>query len=116
MWRFICLALCFTFIAGCSSHRLYDWGGYDSHLYRYYENPQAAESFRNALESHIGRLESMGRKPPPGLYAELGTLYLERGDTGQAITLYEKEQQAWPESERLMASLISNLSTETNSE
>ena len=116
MWRLLCLSLCFLSVAGCSGHRLYDWGGYDSYLYSYYENPQAAESFRKALETHISRLESMGRTPPPGLYAELGTLYLERGDTRQAIAFYEKEQQAWPESQHLMASLIANLSKETHKE
>ncbi|MDX1693337.1 MAG: DUF4810 domain-containing protein [Ketobacteraceae bacterium] len=102
-------------LSGCS-HGLYDWGGYNSHLYSYYENPDAAEAFREALERHIGYLESAGRIPPPGLYAELGTLYLEKGDTAQAIIFYDKERQAWPESRPLMSSLIASLSKTTAQE
>ena len=55
----------------------------------------------------------MGKVPPPGLYAELGTLYLEAGDTQTAIDYYQKEQDAWPESQHLMTSLITTLSKGT---
>lgn len=104
------LMLCaVTLLAGCS-HGRYDWGGYNSYLYSYYESPQTAEEFRGALEYHIQRLDGMGKAPPPGLYAELGTLYLEAGDTQTAIDYYQKEQDAWPESQHLMTSLITTLS------
>lgn len=115
MTRLFLLGTVIAVLAGCS-HGRYDWGGYNSYLYDYYENPQAAESFRVALENHIQRLDSMGKVPPPGLYAELGTLYLEAGDTATAISYYQKEQAAWPESRHLMASLIANLSKQTSRE
>ena len=113
--RLLVVSLLVFFVAGCSQSR-YDWGGYNSYLYSYYENPQAAESFREALSRHIGYLESAGKTPPPGLYAELGTLYLEKGDTAQAIIFYEKERQTWPESVPLMTSLISSLNKTTTEE
>lgn len=103
------LVLCAVLLlAGCSQKR-YDWGGYNSYLYSYYASPEAAEEFREALEYHIQRLEELGRVPPPGLYAELGTLHLEAGDTRTAIEFYQKEQEAWPESRHLMTSLIATL-------
>ena len=42
----------------------------------------------------------------PGLYAELGTLYLQGGDNARAIVFYTKERDAWPESRTLMDGLI----------
>lgn len=113
--RLLFVSVVLVLLNGCTQP-LYNWGGYNSYLYSYYENPQAAESFREALETHITYLESAGKTPAPGLYAELGTLYLEKGDTGQAISFYEKERQAWPESKPLMTSLISNLNSENPQE
>jgi hypothetical protein len=46
---------------------------------------------------------------PPGLYAELGTLYLQMGEQVKAIAMYVKERDTWPESKSLMDALIKNL-------
>lgn len=100
-------------LGGCS-HGLYDWGGYNQRLYNYYENPQAINDFILALERYLQQMESAGKKPAPGLYAELGTLYLQMGDTPGAIELYKKERDVWPESQHLMTALITNLEKDSS--
>lgn len=97
-------------LAGCASSRgAYDWGEYDELLYQSYKDPTKIEDFRIKLETHLVALESSNGFVAPGLYADLGTLYLEAGDTERAIGFYEKEREAWPESKYLMDALITNL-------
>ncbi len=67
------------------------------------------EALRIKLEAHVGEMEKSNAKVAPGLYAELGTLYLKAGATQKAIDFYTKERNAWPESRVLMTSLIQNL-------
>lgn len=54
-------------------------------------------------------MEAARQKVAPGLYAELGTLYLQAGDASRAVALYTKERDAWPESRGLMDALITNV-------
>lgn len=97
-------------LSGCvTTPQTYDWGEYDQLLYETYKEPVRAEALRLELETHIAALEAGNSRVPPGLYAELGTLYLEAGDGDRAIALYEKERAAWPESRGLMTALIVNL-------
>lgn len=93
---------------GCA-HDLYNWGGYDRMLYNQYKDPTQAEAMRVGLTEHLAELEKANLKVAPGLYAELGTLYLERGDAETAISYYEREKEAWPESAPLMSVMIKNL-------
>lgn len=95
-------------LAGCAQ-RHYEWNDYDAHLYRYYKEPNSAETFRVSMETHLKDLEARKMRPAPGLYAELGTLYLERGDRLTAAAYYRKERDAWPESKYLMDTMLSNL-------
>ena len=98
-------------LTGCASQNtgLYDWGGYDDGLYEFYSNPEYKDEFTTNLVKHIEALDARGTKPAPGLYAEAGTLMLKEGDKEQAVSYYEKEANAWPESQPLMSALISNL-------
>jgi len=98
-----------TGLAGCAAPGAYDWGGYDQMLYQSYKDPSKSEAMRVGIETHIAALESRGGLVAPGLYAELGTLYLERGETDRAIDLYAKERDAWPESKYLMDAMIVSL-------
>jgi hypothetical protein len=92
-------------MSGCATSR-YQWGNYDEALYRSYKDPAQVENLRTSLESHITALETTKSKVAPGLYAELGTLYLQSGQQQRAIALYTKERQAWPESAVLMDAMI----------
>jgi len=95
-------------LTGCAAP-LYKWGGYDEALYAGYKDTAKMEALRLKLESHIGEMEKGQQKIAPGLYAELGTLYLQSGSTEQAMRYYARERDTWPESRALMSALIQNL-------
>lgn len=101
-------AVCLV-ISSCASTRLYNWGSYEEDLFKYYEDPTTQEALILELEETLREQEALGNKPAPGLYAELGTLYLEKSDIGNAISYYRKEYDNWPESRPLMRTLIKNL-------
>lgn len=103
------LVLSMTLVGCASSRGAYDWGDYDELLYKSYKDPTKIEDLRVGLETHLVALEGSNGFVAPGLYAELGTLYLESGDSEKAILFYEKERAAWPESKYLMDALIANL-------
>ena len=96
-------------LTGCASQGLYQWGGYDQALYAGYKDTTKMEALRLKLESHLGEMEKSKQKVAPGLYAELGTLYLQSGATDKAVGYYAKERDAWPERRILMTSMIQNL-------
>lgn len=98
-----------AFLTGCASPKLYQWGGYDQALYAGYKDTTKMEELRTKLEAHVGEVEKSKAKIAPGLYAELGTLYLQAGASQKAIDFYAKERDAWPESQVLMTSLIQNI-------
>jgi len=96
-------------LSGCASQSLYQWGGYEQMLYQGYKDPTKLEAMRVGLESHIAGLEQSGKKVAPGLYAELGTLYLQSGKGDKALAFYRQERNAWPESRGLMEAMIKNI-------
>lgn len=108
MSRLVAVLLLAALLSACVT-RKYDWDGYDAKLYRYYKDPSTAEVFRTTTEAHLKDLEGKNLRPAPGLYAELGTLYLERGDVKTAAFYYAKERDAWPESRHLMSTLLASL-------
>ena len=96
-------------LSGCAAKPLYKWGQYDELLYRSYKDAAQVETLRIRLEAHLGALQKARATVPPGLYADLGTLYLQKGDAATARDYYVKERDAWPESRVLMESMIGNL-------
>lgn len=106
--RALSLVILALAVTGCATPRRYDWNQYDQRLYEYYKNPEAATEFVSVMEAHVRSLEATGKKPAPGLYAELGTFYLRKGDAKTAVQYYNKEMLAWPESKGLMVALITN--------
>jgi hypothetical protein len=96
-------------LTGCAAPSLYQWGGYDQALYSAYKDPAQMETMRVKLETHIAAMAQSKQKVAPGLYAELGTLYLQAGLSDKALTLYAQERAAWPESKGLMTAMIQNI-------
>ena len=97
-------------LQACASHSTYDWGNYEKGLYNYYHKPDKRADAIFALSEHLDRLEQNDQRVPPGLYAELGTYWLENGDIDRALLNYQKEYDAWEESRGLMGAIIKNLS------
>lgn len=96
-------------LGGCAAPSLYQWGGYERALYESYKDPTKTEALRISLEQHVSQLEKVNQKAPPGIYAELGTIYLQAGSLDKAIAMYTKERDVWPESRGLMSALIENI-------
>jgi len=103
------LLVILSVLGGCAAPGLYNWGGYDQALYAGYKDVTKMEALRINLEAHIGAMEKSKQKVAPGLYAELGTLYLQTGSSDMAISYYTKERDAWPESRTLMTAMIQNI-------
>jgi hypothetical protein len=107
--KFLSILPILLIVGGCATPSLYQWGGYEQALYAGYKDPNKIEALRLKLEGHIAEMESSKQKVAPGLYAELGTLYLQSGDSTKAISMYSRERDAWPESRGLMTAMIQNL-------
>ena len=103
-------------LSGCATTTpQYQWGEYEGLLYATYKSPARAEELTVGLTELIARLEQNNQKVAPGLYAELGTLYLQAGAADKALSMYRKEHDAWPESRGLMSALIQNLERQKTS-
>ena len=107
--RFLAIPLAALLLGGCATQPLYQWGNYDSLLYQGYKDPTKMEAMKAALQNNIAESEKSGQKIAPGLYAELGTLYLQSGATDNAIVMYSHERDTWPESKGLMDAMIRNI-------
>ena len=98
-------------ISGCTPTGLYYWGDYEESLYqRYIENDseQAENYVRETLEEAVSE-----KRVPPGLYADYGFMFYQRGNKNAAIDFFEKEKKLFPESSVLMSTLIEKV-TEQN--
>lgn len=109
MTRLILMVSCIVTLTACAPPKLYNWGNYEQGLYNSYKDPNQTEALRISLEEQVVAVEASGQKMAPGLYAELGTLYLQAGSTDKAKIYYEKEKITWPESATLMSALINNM-------
>ena len=113
--RVFALFLCGVLFSGCASKSLYYWGSYEEGLYLQMvkSNPEKAFSL---LSKTIAKAEKGQLNVAPGLYAEYGFLLYQQGKAAMAAGYFRKEAEAFPESSRLMKSLIDriDLSKENN--
>ncbi|MBW3166098.1 DUF4810 domain-containing protein [Ferrimonas balearica] len=94
-------------LVGCATQQeLYQWGEYEQALYKQQASPEEVKVYIDSLQRTI---EAGGKPVAPGLYAELGSAYLQAGNVEQAIHWYSVERDTWPESKALMTALITNL-------
>lgn len=100
-----CLVLtgCLT---GCAHQTLYSWGDYADHIFVHEQNELTDEEYLARLEKDLIYAETVSHKVPPGLYADVGTAYLQLGDAPKALSYYEKERDLWPEGRSFMELLI----------
>ncbi|MCE2452119.1 MAG: DUF4810 domain-containing protein [Nitrospinae bacterium] len=99
-------------ISACAQTK-YHWGGYENALYRYYKSPVELENLAEELADVIAQGERDG-KVPPGVYAEFGYILLIQGKNSEAITYFEKEKKLWPESARLMNTMLKTAKSAKN--
>jgi len=99
------------FIVACAERPkpLYN---YENYAQTYYEDkknhsPESALELQKAIELSIANTNnSQSGRVPPGMYANLGYIYLKMGKSQEAIMSFKKEKETYPESIRFMDRMI----------
>lgn len=105
------VALVGVLLGGCTANKpLYHWGSYENLVRTMYVEPGEAPSALQIekLTADIELSEASGQAVPPGLYAHLAMMYAAEGKPGLAREALEKEKQLFPESSRLIDTLLAN--------
>lgn len=95
-------------VAACAPVSRFEWGNYENTLYAYSKTPNAREAYKASLLAAISKGTSDNRIAP-GLNAELGYLFMEDGQTAEAIRYFEAEKRLFPESQSFMDGIITRL-------
>jgi len=100
-------ALC-SVLSACAPTSRFEWGGYEQALYAYTQNPENRGVYKTSLEQAIERGKRRDAVAP-GMYAELGYLYLEEGEADLAVQNFQQERALFPESAVFMDRVIQQL-------
>jgi hypothetical protein len=86
---------------------MYYWGDYSNTLYHLKKTPsdESVLKHQQALEKIIEESKTRNLVVPPGVYAELGYIYLRQNKNQIAIQYFKMEKQIYPESALLMQRL-----------
>ncbi len=88
---------------------------YDDYSESYYHNKKTVtEENRLKLEASMEKAienspKSLSGRVAPGMYANLGYMYLQEGDAKKALSNFEKEKQIYPEATLFMDRIISKV-------
>jgi hypothetical protein len=111
--RFIMLLLiaCTFTLTACHKPQplLYHYNDYSNAYYAYKKDmsPESLLKLQLAMEEAIGNAgESKSGRVPPGMYANVGYIYLKSGNPQKAITAFTKEKKTYPESAHFMDRMI----------
>ena len=63
----------------------------------------------NALTKNLNAVNSRSARVAPGMYANLGYIYLKGGNTSKAIESFNKEKAIYPESAHFMDRMIKKI-------
>ena len=99
------------FIVACSQRpkSLYNYENYAQSYYEDKKNhtPESALELQKSIELSIANTDnSQSGRVPPGMYANLGYIYLKMGKPQEAIMSFTKEKEIYPESVRFMDRMI----------
>jgi len=97
-------------LSACATPPRFEWGAYDTQLYRYYKNPTNRADYQQALERAVERGQATDRVAP-GLNAELGFLAYEDGDMVTARQYFEAEMNLFPESREFLQRYMNDETT-----
>jgi len=101
-------------MSGCSSQPkpLYNYGDYSESYYHSKKEltPDSALELQKAIEYSIeNAADSRSARVAPGMYANLGYIYLKAGKTDKAIESFNKEKKIYPESAHFMDRMIKKI-------
>lgn len=109
MFKKIAIGAMALSVAACATPSRFEWGDYENSLYAFSKAPQTRENYRKSLQVAIERCEQ-SKRLAPGLYAELGYLFVEDNNNAEAIANFQKEMAAFPESRPFLSSVVARLS------
>ena len=110
--RIVFFAIVLVFFSGCaakvSQSNLY-WGNYSNTLYNIKKEPgdSSKAAHEKELNSIVQKSKELNLRVPPGIYAELGLLAMERGENDAAQNYFGLEQNTYPEGTILMQQTLS---------
>lgn len=95
-------------LTGCATapQSLYQWDGYQSSVYQYYQTDSSLDEQVTALEESLEKAKARDRMIAPGLHAHLGLLYANSGREQQAFEQFAMEKHLFPESAMFMDFLL----------
>ena len=98
-------------ISGCNSQPkpLYNYGNYSDSYYAFKKaySTESALALQKSIEYTIDNAsQSRSGRVPPGMYANLGYIYLKAGKSDIAIENFTKEKSIYPESAHFMDRMI----------
>jgi len=106
---FLSLSVMALLISGCSGKKpMYEYSNYSESYYQLKQTGDAESTSRwkTSLEDSIEKSNALAIRVPPGIYANLGYLYLKVNDTQKAISFFKMEKALYPESGIFMDNLI----------
>lgn len=100
-------------LTGCVKSQYY-WGNYSYTLYKYKkaQTEEALAKHKLCVEKVITKSEAKEKRVPPGIYCEYGYYLIMEGDTVQGLEYFDKEVNAYPESETFINTLKTQLELE----
>jgi hypothetical protein len=107
---FMIIAVAFL-MSGCVEQPkpLYSYGDYSESYYTNKKNmnEESTLKLQKSIEQAIEKAgESKSDRVPPGMYANLGYMYLKSGNPSGAIANFKKEKSIYPESGHFMDRMI----------
>lgn len=108
--KYAAFGLLVAFMSACSSPKpLYNYGDYSEEYYDLKKSPgeESTLAYQKALEEAIEKFdEGRANRVAPGMYANLGYLYLKANQRDKAIELFTKEKSIYPEAAFFMDRMI----------
>lgn len=113
MIGFAASAMIIFLMSGCAQPKpLYTYGNYSESYYNAKKNvgTESALELQKSIEYSIENTEnSRSGRVAPGMYANLGYIYLKAGKTDKAIENFNKEKFIYPESAHFMDRMINKI-------
>lgn len=112
--KYLVLPIVIMIITGCATQpkALYAYGDYSDSYYAYkkHPTPESLLELQKSMEIAIENTSnSLSGRVPPGMYANLGYLYLKAGKPSDAISNFTKEKSIYPESALFMNRVINKI-------
>lgn len=103
-------------ITGCAAkpQALYNYDGY-GHAYYQLKKENSPEQLAALQEEIVKMIQSKDHgttgRVPPGIYANLGYIYLQQGNPQKAVENFKMEMDIYPESKQFMELMINKVET-----